>query len=148
MTQRSSAIESESQGAPDAPRDTAAPWSITLPVAAGVFLGSLLLALLLLAYLQGQKDAVRGDTTRRADIPATTAAAPSPSATADAPTETQHLPKLPGLIEANRLRLKTACIAGTIGHRRSNGWVQAVARNAPRRCIATTQSPRQAPLRS
>lgn len=140
MTRRSSTIESKSRGASDAPRDTAAPWSITLPVAAGVFLGSLVLALLLLAYLQGQKTAVRSDAAQRADIPATTAAAaPSASATANAPTDTQHLPKLPGLIEANRLRLRTACIAGTIGHRRSNGWVQAVARNAPRRCIATTQ---------
>lgn len=139
MKRRSSAIENESQDAPDASRDTAAPWSITLPVAAGVFLGSLLLALLLLAYMQGQKDAVRSDTARADIRPATTAATPSLSATAAVPTEAQHLPRLPGLIEANRLRLQTACIAGTIGHRRSNGWVQAVAKNAPRRCIATTQ---------
>lgn len=140
MTRRSSAIESKPRGAPDAPRDAAAPWSITLPVAAGVFLGSLLLALLLLAYLQGQKNAVRSGAAQRADVPATAAAAaPSAGATANASTDTQHLPKLPGLIEANRLRLQTACIAGTIGHRRSNGWVQAVARNAPRRCVATTQ---------
>lgn len=140
MTRRSSAIESEPRDAPDASRDTAAPWSITLPVAAGVFLGSLVLALLLLAYLQGQKNAVPSDTVQRANVPATTAAAaPSASTPASASTDTQHLPKLPGLIEANRLRLKTACIAGTIGHRRSNGWVQAVARNAPRRCVATTQ---------
>jgi hypothetical protein len=139
MTRRSSSIESKPRGASDAPRDTAAPWSITLPVAAGVFLGSLVLALLLLAYLQGQKNAVPSGAAHRVDAPATTAAAPPASTTAPASTDTQHLPKLPGLIEANRLRLKTACIAGTIGHRRSNGWVQAVARNAPRRCVATTQ---------
>lgn len=140
MTRRSSAIENNPRGAPDAPRDTAAPWSITLPVAAGVFLGTLVLALLLVAYLQGQKnDAVRSDGARKTEVPAAPPAAASASATASASTEAQHLPKLPGLIEANRLRLKTACIAGTIGHRRSNGWVQAVARNAPRRCIATTQ---------
>src|SRR5687767_2959101 len=118
MTRRSSAIESESREASDAARETAAPWSITLPVAAGVFLGSLALALLLLAYLQGQKHAVPSDAAQRVDAPATTAAtAPSASTTASASADAQHLPKLPGLIEANRLRLETACIAGTIGHR-------------------------------
>lgn len=141
MPRRSSDRDNEPRGALDASRETAAPWSITLPVAAGVFLGSLMLGLLLLAYLQGQ-----GNAASRIDAPAASAspsvdagAAPSAGAAAEPSAQTQHLPKLPGLIEANRLRLKTACIAGTVGHRRSNGWVQAVAGDAPRRCVATTQ---------
>lgn len=131
---------SNKRGAPSAPREAAAPWSITLPVAAGVFLGALVLSLLILAYLRAQTG-----TPKPAQAQAKPAAeqrhgsSAQPSAKVASRDETVVLPKLPGLIEANRLQLKTACIAGTVGHRRSNGWVQAVAKNAPRRCIATSQ---------
>lgn len=126
--------------AEDAPRESTLPWSITLPVAAGVFLGAMLLGLLLLAYANGQKNVAE---TAAAEAPSQSSLPDGTSGDAvatPAVVETASvLPKLPGLIEANRLRLKTACIGGTVGHRRSNGWVQAVADNAPRRCVATSQ---------
>lgn len=133
MPQLASETSDKDQGAPRAP------WSITLPVAAGVFLGALVLTLLILAYLRAQ-------TGTPSPAPAQAKATEQPHGSSMQPSnkvavasETAALPKLPGLIEANRLQLKTACIAGTVGHRRSNGWVQAVAKNAPRRCIATSQ---------
>jgi hypothetical protein len=130
-------------GAQVAPQQTVLPWSITLPVAAGVFLGALVLGLLLLAYWQGQQR----ETAKGIDAQAQTAEPPLHDAVAQPPAAittaheatTAQLPKLPGLIEANRLQLKTACIAGTIGHRQSNGWTQAVDRHVPRRCVATSQ---------
>ncbi|MCL1633645.1 hypothetical protein M2650_03170 [Luteimonas sp. SX5] len=124
----------------DASRESALPWSITLPVAVGVFLGAMLLGLLLLAYANGQKniaETTAAETRPQRSLPA---AGSAEAVVPPAVVETASvLPKLPGLIEANRLRLKTACIAGTVGHRRSNGWVQAVDDNAPRRCVATSQ---------
>lgn len=117
-----------------------APWELALPVAAGVFLGALLFGLFALAYLHAQ--------TRNASFAGVSAIA-STSSTQDGPQASAvageeaaaaaDLPRMPGLIEANRRQLRTACIAGTVGHRRSNGWVQAVADNAPRRCVATSQ---------
>ncbi|TKR33278.1 hypothetical protein FCE95_02925 [Luteimonas gilva] len=107
-------------------------------MAAGVFLGALLFGLFALAYLHAQNRSVSfagvstaANTTTSQNSDASTAADESDAVAA--------LPRLPGLIEANRRRAHTACIAGTVGHRRSNGWVQAVAENAPRRCIATSQ---------
>ncbi len=133
-------IGDQPRDAQAAPRDPALPWSITLPVAAGVFLGALLLGLLLLAYANGQKNssetAAAAPGQGRAQQAAATIQPTASVATTDAAS---LLPRLPGLIEANRLQLKRACIGGTVGHRRSNGWVQAVADNAPRRCVATTQ---------
>lgn len=132
-------------GATALPRDALSasrersPWELTLPVAAGVFLGALLFCLFALAYLHAQNRgasfagvSATASTTSAQDDPSAPTASGSTSAEAD-------MPRMPGLIEANRLQLRTACIAGTVGHRRSNGWVQAVADNAPRRCIATTQ---------
>lgn len=130
------------QAVADFPRDAAAafrgpsPWSATLPVAAGVFLGALLFGLFALAYLHAQ-------TSRPAsfaEVSATASTTNSQGEPAQAAAErVAALPRMPGLIEANRRRLRTACIAGTVGHRRSNGWVQAVEDDAPRRCVATTQ---------
>lgn len=143
MPRRSPATTEQDRGALAAPSQTVPPWSITLPVAAGVFLGALVLGLLLVAYWQGQARTTtqRADAPRQATEPAlrdTVAQSFDAVATARE-AEISQLPRLPGLIEANRLRLKTACIAGTIGHRQTNGWTQAVARNAPRRCVATSQ---------
>ncbi|HJR73136.1 MAG TPA: hypothetical protein VJ806_05805 [Luteimonas sp.] len=114
------------------------PWHLTLPVAAGVFLGALLFSLFALAYLHAQNRNVSF-----AGVSATASTTNSPgfgeSLDAEEADASAALPRMPGLIEANRRRLRAACIAGTIGHRRSNGWVEAVADNAPRRCVATTQ---------
>lgn len=119
------------------------PWLITLPVAAGVFLGALILGLLVVAYQHGQENAAPGDVQGRVEsVRSGDDAAPAAIALAGdraSAARAASLPRLPGLIEANRRRLGTACIGGTVGHRRSNGWVQAVASNAPRRCVATSQ---------
>lgn len=137
-------IANQVRDASSASREAVLPWLITLPVAAGVFLGAMILGLLILAYLHGQGDVEHdgpaGKTESRlhdSPVPTDTALAPAaPTTTGD---DRASLPRLPGLIEANRRRLTTACIAGTVGHRRNNGWVQAVARNTPRRCVATSQ---------
>jgi hypothetical protein len=129
-------------GIAEAPRGAlasrgASPWEQTLPVAAGVFLGALLFGLFALAYLHAQNRNVSfaGVST----VATTTSQGLGEPRAAEEPNAIAALPRLPGLIEANRRRARTACIAGTVGHRRSNGWVQAVAENAPRRCVATTQ---------
>ncbi len=115
---------------------TASPWNLALPVAAGVFLGALLFGLFALAYLHAQK---RNVSFAGVSVVASTTNSPGQALDAEEADAAAALPRMPGLIEANRRRLRAACIAGTIGHRRSNGWVQAVADDAPRRCVATTQ---------
>jgi hypothetical protein len=144
MTQLPSGIQGNDAGAQGAPHEAVTPWSFALPMAAGVFLGVLIFGLLLLAYLQGQMraGAERPDSGATASAPSSRSAQAAASAPLAGPQEAEParaLPRLPGLIEANRRHLKTACIAGTVGHRQENGWTQAVASNAPRRCIATTQ---------
>lgn len=144
MPRRSTDVGDRDLGVQAAPGERLLPWSITLPVAAGVFLGALLLGLLLLAYWQGQARATtesgEGRTrTSGSSPPVAIAQQPDTTATRRSGETEQALPRLPGLIEANRRQLRTACIAGTVGHRQKNGWTQAIARNAPRRCVATSQ---------
>jgi len=141
MPRPSPATTDKDRGAQAAPQSTVLPWSITLPVAAGVFLGALVLGLLLLAYRQGQTRTITAGADTRAQATETPLrdAAVQPPVVASRQAAMAQLPKLPGLIEANRLQLKTACIAGTIGHRQRNGWTQAVDKRVPRRCVATSE---------
>lgn len=132
------------EGAIANPRDAlasrgASAWDMTLPVAAGVFLGALLFGLFALAYLHAQTRSVSFAGVSAASSTTSSLQRSGEQLVANEDDTAAALPRLPGLIEANRRRLRTACIAGTIGHRRSNGWVQAVADSAPRRCVATSQ---------
>ena len=114
-------------------------WELTLPVAAGVFLGALLSCLFVFAYLHAQNRGASFDGVSATASTTSGQGSPSTPAASDRREAEAGMPRMPGLIEAHRLQLRTACIAGTVGHRRPNGWVQAVADDAPRRCVATTQ---------
>lgn len=115
------------------------PWSAMLPVAAGVFLGALVFGLFALAYLHAQTRQTASFAGVSA-IASTSLQAGAGGALEDGgAAKAAALPRIPGMVEASRRKLRSACIAGTVGHRRSNGWVQAMDDDEPRRCVATTQ---------
>jgi hypothetical protein len=47
-------------------------------------------------------------------------------------------PELPGLLQANREKLRRACIGGTVSLREANGWSQDTSIGSPQACIATS----------
>ena len=105
-----------------------------------MFLGALLFGLFALAYLHAQVRRPASFDGVSSTSSSTSRLGPGGAGSrGDKANAAPALPRMPGLIEANRRRLAKACIAGTVGHRRSNGWVQAVEDDQPRRCIATTQ---------
>jgi hypothetical protein len=48
------------------------------------------------------------------------------------------IPILPGPLEANRMHLIRACIAGTVSLREANGWSQDRLSGTPQPCTATS----------
>jgi hypothetical protein len=134
-------------------QDDAPPWSFFLPVTLAVVVGVLLadaarLAIGAVFVRDAAESAAPAKAPTKAPVPPDEAASAGENAppaqapaTPDAkattkPADDIDAPGLPGPMSAMRDDSKRACINGTVAERRPNGWEQALADDAPLRCIA------------
>lgn len=122
------------------------PWSFVLPMALAVMLGVLaadLVRLSIVAMIAKSAVEQLNDELKKQTTPGHLPARPNATQSDPEPgvkyMPGAFVPRLPGLLEANRQGLDRACIGGTISVRESNGWSQELSGGYPQKCVATTR---------
>lgn len=125
-------------------QDDYTPWSFVAPIALAVMLGVLAadLVRISVAAMMAKAAIEKFQSDLRQTTPGHLPARQSAVEVAEPQVRYQPratLPRLPGLLEANRNGLDRACLGGTVSLRVSNGWSQDLSRGTPEKCIATSR---------